>query len=117
MTDDVRRAFLAVGRDDVLPAEQRQVGAVGPIRLDVVGHRQAELHAQLIVVIAVAGGGMHKARARIVGDMIAGEHGDVIVPLAVAALDAAEGVGESQRLQCQLIGQPSHNSRTSFDLA
>ena len=42
---------------------------------------------------------MHKPRPRIVGDMVAGEHRDVIVPLAVAAFDAAEGVGEGQLRQ------------------
>ena len=37
---------------------------------------------------------MDEPRARVVGDMIAGKHGDVIVPLAVAVFDGTEGVGE-----------------------
>ena len=32
---------------------------------------------------------VYKARTGIIGDMIAGEHRDVIVPLAIAAFDAA----------------------------
>jgi hypothetical protein len=32
---------------------------------------------------------MDEARARVIGDMIAGQQGDVIVPLTRAAFDAA----------------------------
>ena len=91
---DIGRAFLAIGQDDVLPAEQRQIGAVGTVGFDVIGHRQAVLLAKLIVVIAMAGRGMDKAGARIIGDVVAGEHGDIVIPLAVATFDGAEGVGE-----------------------
>ncbi len=81
--------------------KQRQIGAISCHRFDVIGHRQAEFQTHLIVIIAVAGGGMHKARACVIGDMIAGKHGDVIVPLAIATFDAAEGVGK---------GKPSNSS-------
>ena len=37
---------------------------------------------------------MDKARARIVGDMIAGEDGDVIIPFAVCTVEATVGVGK-----------------------
>ena len=91
---DIGRAFLAIGQDDVLPAEQRQIGAGGAVGFDVIGHRQAVLLAKLIVVIAMAGRGMDKAGACVVGNMVAGEHGDIVIPLAVAAFDGVEGVGE-----------------------
>ena len=90
---DVGRAFLAVGQDDVLAAKQRQVGAVGAVSLDVVGHLQIVLEAHLIVVVAMAGGGVDKACARVIGDVITGEHGDGVVPFAMAILDACVGVG------------------------
>ena len=46
------------------------------------------------------GGGVHETSARVVGDVIAGEEWNVVIPLAVAAFDAAEGMGEGQALKC-----------------
>jgi hypothetical protein len=113
---DIGRAFLAIGLDDRLPAEDRQVGAIAAVRLDVIGHRQAVFQAKLIVVIAVAGRGMDKARARVVGDMIAGQHGDVIIPFAVAALDAAKGWARVRPSKVPINGLTSRRRLTPFDL-
>ena len=93
---DIGRAVLAVGQDDRLAAKDRQVGAVRPVGFDVIGHRQAIFQAKLIVVVAVAGRGVDKARACVLGDMVTGEHGDVVIPFAVRAFDAPEGVGENK---------------------
>ena len=95
-------AFLAIGQDDVLATEQRQVGAVAAVFDDIMGHRQAEFQTQLIVVIAVAGGGVHEARACVLGHMIAGQHRDVIVPFTTRPFDTVERVGQGQR--AQIIG-------------
>ena len=93
MTADVGGALFALRRDDGLAAEQRQIGAVGAVGFDVVGHGQAEFQAHLIVVIAVGGRGVDKAGAGVIGDVVARQHGDVVVPFAVAFGDGAEGVG------------------------
>ena len=99
LVDDglVRAARLAVRLQDRLAAEQRQIGAVAAVSLDIEGHLQPVLQADLIVVIAVAGRRVDKARARVVGDVIAGEQGHVVVPFAVRPLCPAQGVGADQR--------------------
>ena len=96
---DIGRALLAIGQDDRLPAKQRQVSAVGAVGFDIVGHRQIEADAHLIIVVAMARRGMNKPGARIIGHMVAGEQGDRVVPFAVAAADAAEGMGTDHRPQ------------------
>ena len=91
---DVGGAFFAFRRKDRLAPKQGQVSAVRAVRFDVIGHGQAKLDAHLIVVIAVARGGMHKPSARIIGHMVAGQQGNIKVPLASTAFDATIGVGE-----------------------
>jgi hypothetical protein len=103
MTADVGGAFLALGGEDRLAAEEGQVGAEGAVLHDVVGHGQAVLAAEQVVVVAVGGGGVHEAGAGLVGDVVAGEHGDVVVPFALRAVEAAEGVGEGQG--AELVGR------------
>ena len=82
LVDDgaVGAAGLAVGLHDRLAPEEGEVRSEGPVALDVVGHRQAVAAADLVVVLAVRGRGVDEAGARVVGDVIAGEEGDVVVP-------------------------------------
>ena len=96
---DIGGAFLALGRQDRLAAEQRQGLAIGAVGLDVVGHRQVVPDAQDIVVLTVRRRGMDKSGARVVGDMLAGEEGDVVVPLALGVGVATEGVGEGHAIE------------------
>ncbi|MPL90964.1 hypothetical protein SDC9_37023 [bioreactor metagenome] len=99
----VRRAFLAVLVQDRLAAEDRQVGAIGAVGLDIVGHRQLELHAKLIVVVAVRGRGVDKAGAGVLGDVIAGQHRHVIIPLALRLFEP--GIGMLQHHALELGGR------------
>ena len=110
---DVGRTFFAFRRKDRLAAEQGQVGAVRPVSFDVIGHGQAKLDAHLIVVVTMAGGRMHKPRARIIGHMVAGQKGNVKVPLARATFDAAVGVGEQNA--CHLIRRHIAQTGEAFD--
>ena len=84
-------AFLALRLEDRLAAEQRQVGAEGAVFHDVVSHRQAVLLADQVVVVAMVGRGVDEAGAGVVGDVVAGEHGDVEVPFAAGASTPRRG--------------------------
>ena len=79
----IRRTFFTIGQNDVLAAKQRQIGAVAAIRFNVIGHRQAKFQTQLVIIIAVAGGGVHKPRAGLFGDVIAGQHRHPEIPFGV----------------------------------
>ena len=95
----VRPARLAVGLQDRRAAEERQVRAEAAVRLDVVGHRQAVLDADPVVVVAMARRRVHEARARVVGDVLAREEGHLVVPLPAPAVRAPQGMRADQRRQ------------------
>ena len=57
------------------------------------------LNAYGVVIRAVAGGGMDESCARVVGDVVAGQHGDVVVPLAVGAVGIAQRMGTDEIFQ------------------
>ena len=73
-------------------AEEGQVVAEFARRADIMGHGQLVLDPDHVVVRAVAGRGVDEAGARLVGDVIAGEEGDIVVPFAVRVGCAVEGV-------------------------
>ena len=104
LVDDnaVSLARLAIGLDDLLACKERQVFAIGAVIQNVERHRQLVLHADGIVVITMAGRGVHKAGARVVGHVIARQQRHVEIPLAIGPFGRAEGVGTGQA--CQLSG-------------
>ena len=82
----VRIALLALVIDDPLSLEAggfaREsavlVDGVGDARIDVPRREHARArHPELEVLAAVTGRGVDEARAGVVGDMVAGEEGDV----------------------------------------
>jgi hypothetical protein len=108
-------ALLALRREDRLAPEQGQVGAEGAVLHDVVSHWQAVLLADLVVVVPVAGGGVDETRAGVVRDVVAREHGDVVVPFAVGVLHAAEGVGHDEaRASSSAVTSRRRRTRSGF---
>ena len=84
---DVCGTLFAIGQDHMHAGKDRQVSAVRGILGHVVGHRQAEFQAELIVVVTVRRRGVNKARTSLFGHVIARQHRNVIVPFAVAVLN------------------------------
>jgi hypothetical protein len=97
----VGAAGLAVLLDHPLAGEKRQVGPEGRVVEDVERHPEPVLQPDLEVVVAVAGRGMDEARARVVGDMLAGQERHVELPFAARAFGPAQRVGAGQR--CKLV--------------
>ena len=99
-------AFLAVGLEDGLAAEEGEALAEGAVLLDVVGDdlgQHAGVAVELELLHPVRGGAVDEAGALVVGDE--GGVAEVAggVPFAVGAFDAGEGVGEGKR--CQFGGR------------
>jgi hypothetical protein len=88
---------FAVLADYPLAAEEGQVGAERRVVEDVVRHLEAVLAPDLVVIVAVAGGRVDEARARVVGDMVTREQPHVEVPLAIGLFRAAQGMGAAER--------------------
>ena len=86
--------------EDALPGEERDVGIIGGILRNRVRHFPgaagleggAVFDEGVVVVGAVPGGGVDEAGAGIVGDVVGLQDGNVEIPIAVAAGDAAEGM-------------------------
>ena len=93
----VGTARLAIFLDDPLAREKREVRAIAGIIKDVPRHRQPMLAPDLEIVIAMAGGGVDKACARIIGDVITGKHRYIVIPFAIGTIRAAQRVCAGQR--------------------
>ena len=63
-------AVLAVGQQYLTAGKQRHVVVIGAVFAHRVRHLDAMLHAEDVVILAVAGGDMHEARALFVSDEI-----------------------------------------------
>ena len=110
-------ALLALVGDDALALEARRVLGVGAVLIDGVGDRRVDAarlqqprrgSPDVEVLAAVTGRRVHKARARVVGDVVAVEQGDV--ELVAAEAGVAEGVGADHAIE--VVGQrPTRASR------
>ena len=92
----VGAAGLAIFLDDPSAREKRQIGAEGRIIEDVPGHRQPMLATDFEIIVAMGGCGMDKARACVIGDMIAGQQRHVEIPFAIGPFGTAQRVGTAQ---------------------
>ena len=92
-------ALFPLAVEDVEPAKERQVLTKLPRLPNVIGHRQAILDPHLEIVRPVRGRGVDKPRPRIIGDMVAGEEGNIVVPLAIGLIRPAKGMRAGHRGQ------------------
>lgn len=93
--------LLALGLQDGEAGEQRHVGIVAPVLVHHVGDVAMTVgQPDLIVLLAVARGGVHEAGAGVVGDVVAGQQRHVE---AKVGIKPAQGVGAGQVLR-QHIG-------------
>ena len=78
-------ALLAFGVEDLEAGEEGDVRGEGRVLEHFVGHPvdEAVLHEQLVIVGAVGRGHVNEAGAGVVGDEVAGEDRDVVVPILV----------------------------------
>ena len=109
----VRPAGLAIWLQDAFTAKEWQIRAVRAVVKNVVGHRQAMFDADGIVIITVAGRGVHKAGSGIIGDVFARQQRHVKVPFAVRTLGTTQRVGAGQLRQ--FIG--SYIAQTAIHIA
>ncbi len=108
---------LAVEARRVLGEEAGLVDGEGDLGVDAARfERGAVLFPDLEVLGAVAGRGMHEARAGVLGDMLAGEQRHVeIVAAARCSGCAAQDAGEHQRWR--IDERPCASSSTRAQLA
>ena len=101
LVDDglVGRALLALGVEDLQAGEEGHVLGEGRVLEDVVGHPvdEAVPDEELVVVGAVAGRHVDEAGAGVVGDEVAFEQRDVVVPVARRASREADGAASTPR--------------------
>ena len=102
-------ALFAIRLEDQRAAEKRQIGPERAVFQHVIGHRQPVLDADLIVVIAMAGRGMHEPGSRLVSHMITREQRDIEIPLAIGAIGPTQRVRTGQRAKLirRHIAQPA----------
>ena len=113
-------AWLALVGEHALAGEARRLVGEGAVLVDGVGDARVDMarrefaparHPQLEVLAAVAGRGVDEARAGVVGDVIAGEEGDIeVIAAARERVRASEQGGRIVRAETLVLGRLSRRS-------